>query len=141
VIAFVDGDKTNCAIENLECVSRVELARRNSVWARYAARAGGSDPAERRAEKPVEESGAHEESECRICAITCSPTLEALKRRPTRRWTWSGRRRSADVAQTIINSAKVEVDLAKAIGAESVGSEFFGGVPERPRLLAEAVRR
>lgn len=36
----------------------------------------------------------------------------------------------SEVAQTIINSAKVEVDLLKAIGAEPT-SEFFTGSPAR----------
>lgn len=30
-ICFRDGNKANCAIDNLECVSRVELMRRNTV--------------------------------------------------------------------------------------------------------------
>jgi hypothetical protein len=34
-IAFRDGDRSNCAIENLEMVSRAELARRNVMWNRY----------------------------------------------------------------------------------------------------------
>ncbi len=45
----------------------------------------------------------------------------------------------SEVAQTIINSAKVEVEFAKAIGA-TAGSEFFGAAPDdgrRPRLAGE----
>lgn len=34
VIAFLDGKRKNCAIENLECISRAELARRNQMWTR-----------------------------------------------------------------------------------------------------------
>lgn len=34
VIAFKDRDRTNCAIENLECVSRAEMAYRNRMWGR-----------------------------------------------------------------------------------------------------------
>lgn len=34
-IAFKDGNRQNCAIENLECVSRAEMARRNRMWGRY----------------------------------------------------------------------------------------------------------
>lgn len=30
-LAFRDGDKKNCAIENLECITRADLMRRNSV--------------------------------------------------------------------------------------------------------------
>lgn len=32
VVAFRDRDRSNCAIENLELVSRADLARRNSMW-------------------------------------------------------------------------------------------------------------
>lgn len=35
VIAFRDGNKQNVAIGNLECISRAELARRNSMWTVY----------------------------------------------------------------------------------------------------------
>jgi HNH endonuclease len=34
-IAFKDGNRKNCAIENLECISRAELARRNRMWNTY----------------------------------------------------------------------------------------------------------
>jgi hypothetical protein len=34
-ICFRDGKRTNCAIENLECISRAELAQRNVMWTRY----------------------------------------------------------------------------------------------------------
>ena len=34
VIAFKDRKRGNCAIENLECISRGELARRNAMWGR-----------------------------------------------------------------------------------------------------------
>jgi hypothetical protein len=40
----------------------------------------------------------------------------------------------ADVAQTIINSAKVEVDFARAVNA-SPNSTFFGPVREESREL------
>lgn len=41
----------------------------------------------------------------------------------------------ADVAQTIINSAKVEVDYLRAVGG-SQGSGFIpDGAPARPRLI------
>ena len=33
-VCFKDGDRSNCAIENLELVSRADLARRNSMWKR-----------------------------------------------------------------------------------------------------------
>lgn len=32
VIAFKDRKRENCAIENLECIARAELARRNRMW-------------------------------------------------------------------------------------------------------------
>src|SRR5581483_8181698 len=34
-VVFKDGDRKNCAIENLERVSRGELAKRNAMWGRY----------------------------------------------------------------------------------------------------------
>lgn len=37
------------------------------------------------------------------------------------------------VAQTIINSAKVEVDLVKAVSGDR-GSDFFGSAAARPSL-------
>ncbi len=44
------------------------------------------------------------------------------------------------VAQTIINSAKVEVDMVKAVGASSPGSSFFG-LPEETRELRQELRK
>ena len=35
VITFQDGQRQNCAPENLECISRADLARRNTMWNRY----------------------------------------------------------------------------------------------------------
>jgi hypothetical protein len=34
VIAFRNGNRADCAIENLECISRGELANRNKMWGR-----------------------------------------------------------------------------------------------------------
>ncbi len=34
-IIFKDRDRSNCTIENLECVSRADMARRNAMWGRY----------------------------------------------------------------------------------------------------------
>jgi len=46
----------------------------------------------------------------------------------------------ADVAQTLINSAKVEVDFIRATDAIS-GSEFFGEAePQPPRLVHDKRR-
>ncbi|HVW08376.1 MAG TPA: hypothetical protein VHC90_07325 [Bryobacteraceae bacterium] len=42
----------------------------------------------------------------------------------------------ADVAQTIINSAKVEVDLVKAVGGSPSRGNFFGLVEESRALPA-----
>lgn len=30
-VIFMDGDRSNCAIENLDCISRVDLMRRNTI--------------------------------------------------------------------------------------------------------------
>lgn len=35
VVAFIDKNRQNCAIENLECISRGDLANRNKMWGRY----------------------------------------------------------------------------------------------------------
>ncbi len=46
----------------------------------------------------------------------------------------------SDVAQTIINSAKVEVDLVKAVGSSRPGSVGFFGLPEESRELPKRLR-
>lgn len=43
----------------------------------------------------------------------------------------------SDVAQTIINSAKVEVDLMKVIDSSAPRSDFFGPQEERRPLASE----
>lgn len=35
IVAFKDGNRANCALDNLECIHRRELARRNCMWNRY----------------------------------------------------------------------------------------------------------
>lgn len=45
------------------------------------------------------------------------------------------------VAQTIINSAKVEADLVKAVGGVTPGSKFFDLPEEESRKLPEIPRR
>lgn len=35
IVAFKDGDRSNCAIENLELISMADNARRNTMWKRY----------------------------------------------------------------------------------------------------------
>jgi len=40
-----------------------------------------------------------------------------------------------DVSQTIINSAKVEVDLVKAVNGSNPASKAFFNLPEEDRLL------
>lgn len=35
IVAFKDGNRANCAIENLELISRADNARRNSMWTNY----------------------------------------------------------------------------------------------------------
>ena len=34
IVIFKDGDRSNCAIENLDILSKADNARRNSMWAR-----------------------------------------------------------------------------------------------------------
>lgn len=59
-------------------------------------------------------------------------TLEALQD-PEKPMDLDRARVVSDVAQTIINSAKVEVDLLKTLGDGAVSrSEFFGGVEVLP---------
>jgi hypothetical protein len=62
-------------------------------------------------------------------------TLEAL-RDPETPMDIERARAISDVAQTIINSAKVEVELVKAVGGSEPGSVFFV-IPEESRLLTE----
>jgi len=35
VITFKDGNRANCTIENLECISMADNARRNAMWNRF----------------------------------------------------------------------------------------------------------
>lgn len=35
VVVFKDGDRSNCSIDNLELISRGDLARRNAMWNRF----------------------------------------------------------------------------------------------------------
>lgn len=35
VVVFRDGDRRHCSLDNLELISRSELARRNTMWGRY----------------------------------------------------------------------------------------------------------
>ena len=47
----------------------------------------------------------------------------------------------ADISQAIINTAKVEIDLVKAVSASSPGSRKFFNMPEESRDVApEAMR-
>ena len=68
-------------------------------------------------------------------------TLEALKD-PEKPMDLERAKVISEVAQTIINSAKVEVDLVKAVSGSSAGGAFFNlpdedrAVP-RKRLLKE----
>lgn len=59
--------------------------------------------------------------------------LEALKD-PDKPMEIERARAISDVAQTIINSAKVEIDFAKVVGASPTGSNFLG-IPEESREL------
>lgn len=60
-------------------------------------------------------------------------TLESLKD-PEKPMDLERARVISDVAQTIINSAKVEVDLVKAVSGSSAGSVFFA-LPEEGREM------
>lgn len=65
-------------------------------------------------------------------------TLEALKD-PDNPMALDRAKAVCDVAQVLINSAKVEVDLVKACSSSRPGSDFFlmpqEDLPTRPRLL------
>ena len=58
-------------------------------------------------------------------------TIEALKD-PDKPMDIDRAKAISDVAQTIINSAKVEVDLMKALGIDRPEGKFFDQIPERP---------
>jgi hypothetical protein len=47
----------------------------------------------------------------------------------------------SDVAQTIINTAKAEIDLVKAVGGSSPASRTFFNVQEESRLLPVGSRK
>lgn len=66
-------------------------------------------------------------------------TLEAL-RDPDKPMDLERARTISEVAQTIINSAKVEVDMVKAVNGCSPGSTFFN-VQEESRQLPAIPRR
>lgn len=67
-------------------------------------------------------------------------TLEALKD-PDKPMEIERAKAISDVAQTIINSAKVEVDMARAICATGPGSAAFFGLPEGRDVPKIAARR
>jgi hypothetical protein len=46
-----------------------------------------------------------------------------------------------EVSQTIINSAKVEVDMVKAVCGSAPGSSRFFGLPEEPEIPKIVARR
>ena len=46
-----------------------------------------------------------------------------------------------EVSQAIINTAKVEVDLVRAVGASKPGSAFFGPIIEESRELPQIPER
>ncbi len=67
-------------------------------------------------------------------------TLEALKD-PDKPMDLNRARAISEVAQTIINTAKVEVEMVRAINGSAPTSGFFGAAPElnaRPLRIAEA---
>ncbi len=67
-------------------------------------------------------------------------TLESLKD-PDKPMDLARAKAVCEVAQTIINSAKVEVDLLKAVGASAPGSGFFGMREESRELPRPDVRK
>ena len=60
-------------------------------------------------------------------------TIEALKD-PDKPMDVARAREISNVAQTIINTAKVEIDMMKAVDASSPGTSFFN-LPEETREL------
>lgn len=67
-------------------------------------------------------------------------TLEALKD-PETPMDLERARAISEIAQTIINSAKVEVDLVKAVSGSAPGSVKFFGLEEESRELPNLERR
>ncbi len=65
-------------------------------------------------------------------------TIEALKD-PDKPMDLERARVISDVAQTIINTAKVEVDLVKAVCGSTPGSAAFFNLPEDARELPKIV--
>lgn len=65
-------------------------------------------------------------------------TLEALKDRDEP-MELDRAKAICEVSQTIINSAKVEVDLVKTVYAAAPGSSQFFGLPEESRELPKIV--
>ena len=66
-------------------------------------------------------------------------TLEALKD-PDKPMDLARAKAIAQVAQVIINPAKVEVELVKAVSGSAPGSSFFN-MPEETRDLPESIAR
>lgn len=67
-------------------------------------------------------------------------TLEALKD-PDAPMDIERARAVADISQAIINTAKVEIDLVKAVNGSSPGSRKFFNMPEESRdVQSEALR-
>jgi hypothetical protein len=64
-------------------------------------------------------------------------TLEALKD-PDKPMDLARAKMISEVAQTIINTAKVEVDLVKALNGSAPGSSFFN-IPQEERLKIAGV--
>lgn len=67
-------------------------------------------------------------------------TLEALSD-PEKPMEIGRARAISEVAQTIIDSARVEVELVKAVGASAPGSGRFFDLPEEDRDVRKAERR
>lgn len=139
MVAFKDRDRQNCAIENLELISMAENARRNRMWTRLprelaeAIHLGGV--LKRRLREL--DGKKNKISDLRDHLFG---TLEALKD-PDKPMDLERARVISDVAQTIINTAKVEVDLVKVVGDVLPGSRFFDLPEDRelPNKIARVV--
>ena len=134
VVVFQDGNRANCAIENLECIHRKELARRNCMWNRYPrelAEAIQLTGALKRKIRKQERRMPGRKNKLSDLRDHLFSTLEGLadEEEPL-----NIKRAKAicEVAQTIINSAKVEVDMVRALAQSPVDpSTFFEQHPDK----------
>ena len=67
-------------------------------------------------------------------------TLEALKD-PDNPMDVERAKAISDVAQVLINTAKVEVDLVRAVSGSQVASMTFFGIPDESRALVGGAKK